>query len=260
MPFRKNSMGLPGSALSKTAMPVFQPKMPLPAFRQSYRIGLFKKTDRAAGLTGVKRNSEMKEIDTRGQACPAPVLMTKAAIENEKAQFLKIIADNKASKENVSVFLKSKHFEISVEEKDGNYIIYGKGEGIEEEPETVPETGETESSAEGKKILVMIPADRMGHGDDELGRKLMINFIKTLKETGPELWRLVFVNSGVRLCVSGSPVLEDLADLMEKGISILVCGTCLTHFDLLEKKELGETTNMLDIVTSIQVADQVVNI
>ena len=35
-----------------------------------------------------------------------------------------------------------------------------------------------------------------GAGDDELGRKLMISFLKTLDEMGDELWRLVFVNNG----------------------------------------------------------------
>jgi hypothetical protein len=39
-----------------------------------------------------------------------------------------------------------------------------------------------------------------------------------------------------------------------------VCGTCLDHFDLLEKKQVGETTNMLDIVTALQLADKVVSI
>jgi len=96
--------------------------------------------------------------------------------------------------------------------------------------------------------------------DDELGLKLMINFIKTLKEMQPDLWRLVFVNNGVKLTVNGSAVLDELKSLAENGTQILVCGTCLTHFNLLDKKEVGETTNMLDIVTAMQVADKVINI
>jgi len=198
----------------------------------------------------------MKEIDARGLACPAPVLMTKAAVENEKADVLKIIVDNRASKENVSLFLESRQFEISVEEKDGNFHITGKGKGIETILESEGKTGEKE----GKKILIVIPTDRMGFGDDDLGKKLMLSFVKTLKEMGSDLWRLVFVNNGVKLCIQGSPALDDLKELVQKGVSILVCGTCLTHFRLLEQKAVGETTNMLDIVTSMQVADQVVNI
>ncbi len=88
----------------------------------------------------------------------------------------------------------------------------------------------------------------------------MVNFIKTLEEMGPELWRLVFVNSGVKLTVDDSAVLEVLQRYEKQGLAILVCGTCLTHFDLLSKKQVGQTTNMLDIVTAMQLADNVVNL
>lgn len=108
--------------------------------------------------------------------------------------------------------------------------------------------------------MVVCASDRMGFGDDELGLKLMINFLRTLKEMGNDLWRLVFVNNGVKLTVDGSEVLADLKDYEKGGLKILVCGTCLTHFNLLERKKVGETTNMLDIVTAMQLADKVISI
>ncbi len=77
---------------------------------------------------------------------------------------------------------------------------------------------------------------------------------------GDELWCLVFVNNGVRLTAIDSEVLADLKELDNSETHILVCGTCLNHFDLLDKKQVGETTNMLDIVTSMQLADKVINI
>jgi hypothetical protein len=39
---------------------------------------------------------------------------------------------------------------------------------------------------------------------------------------------------------------------------VLVCGTCLTHYGLLEAKAVGETSNMLDIVTSLDLADKII--
>jgi predicted peroxiredoxin len=77
---------------------------------------------------------------------------------------------------------------------------------------------------------------------------------------GDELWRLVFVNNGVKLTIEGSDVLEDLKDYENNGLKIMVCGTCLDHFNLLDRKQVGETTNMLDIVTAMQLADKVINI
>ncbi|MGB5423589.1 MAG: sulfurtransferase-like selenium metabolism protein YedF, partial [Desulfobacterales bacterium] len=113
---------------------------------------------------------------------------------------------------------------------------------------------------DAKKIMVMCASDRLGFGDDALGSKLMVNFLRTLKEMGEELWRLVFVNNGVRLTIDGSEVLEDLKAYESTGLKILVCGTCLDHFNILEKKQVGETTNMLDIVTAMQLADKVINL
>ena len=39
----------------------------------------------------------MKEIDARGLACPAPVLQTKATLQEEKPNSVNVIVDNTAS-------------------------------------------------------------------------------------------------------------------------------------------------------------------
>ena len=114
--------------------------------------------------------------------------------------------------------------------------------------------------SQSETILVVIASDRMGFGDDDLGRKLMISFIKTLGEMGDDLWRIVLVNNGVKLTIEGSAVLETLQAYETQKISIWVCGTCLTHFDLLNEKQVGETTNMLDIVTAMQLATKVITL
>jgi len=44
--------------------------------------------------------------------------------------------------------------------------------------------------------MVLIATDRMGFGDNELGQKLIISFIKTIKEMEDELWRLVLSTMG----------------------------------------------------------------
>ena len=198
----------------------------------------------------------MKEIDARGMACPAPVLQTKAALEQEDANTVKVVVDNEASQQNVKRFLESQGFETSLEKNGNEFFITGT---CNKAPQPQPE-GDTQADAGQKKIMVMCTTDRIGFGDDDLGLKLMISFIGTLKEMDPDLWRLVLVNNGVKLTIDGSELLQDLKELEDRGIMILVCGTCLDHFNLLEKKRVGETTNMLDIVTSMQLADKVINI
>lgn len=198
----------------------------------------------------------MREIDARGLACPAPVLQTKAALQDEKPAHVRVVVDNAASQENVKRFLESQGFQTALERIAGDYIVIGRC------GEPLPERAETGGSAaaESRKIMVLCATDRLGYGDDTLGLKLMVNFIRTLKEMGTDLWRLVFVNNGVKLAVEGAEVLGDLKAYEQAGLKILVCGTCLNHFNLLEKKAVGETTNMLDIVTAAQLADKVITL
>ena len=198
----------------------------------------------------------MKEIDCRGLACPAPVLQTKEALEREHPQVIKVVVDNEASKQNVARFMTSQNLEVSIEEQGSEFHIIGR---MGDSP--AAEATVHEHTKDGhRKIMVMVTNNCMGHGDDELGKKLMVSFLKTLKEMGQELWRLVFVNNGVKLTIQGSDMLPILQEHEKAGIYILVCGTCLTHFDLLDQKQVGETTNMLDIVTAMQLADKVITI
>jgi selenium metabolism protein YedF len=203
----------------------------------------------------------MKEIDARGLACPAPVLQTKAALQEEKPAGVRIVVDNAASQQNVQRFLESQGFQTKLEQEGADYLVIGTC--VSGSEDTAPKSAGQESAdqqTEVKKIMVMCATDRIGFGDDKLGLKLMVNFLRTLKEMGNELWRLVFVNNGVKLTIDGSEVLKDLRQYENDGLKILVCGTCLNHFNLLERKQVGETTNMLDIVTAMQVADKVISI
>ena len=198
----------------------------------------------------------MKEIDARGLACPAPVLQAKAALQEESPNGVRVVVDNAASQQNVQRFLESQGFQTVLEQVDSDYVVIGNCDSMS----SVQPHSAAETDGEVKKIMVMCASDRLGFGDDALGLKLMANFLRTLKEMGDELWRLVFVNNGVKLTIEGSDVLEDLKAYESAGLKILVCGTCLDHFQLLKKKRVGETTNMLDIVTAMQLADRVINI
>jgi selenium metabolism protein YedF len=194
-------------------------------------------------------------LDCRGLACPHPVIKTKELTDRGDFQQLTVLVDNPAAQENVSRFLQRAGFQVQMEGQGDTLAIIGSRAAAEtcevlvEKPEEAP-----------RKILVLIGADRLGRGDAVLGAKLMASFIATLKEMGPELWCVVLLNAGVKLAVAGSQVLAGLLDLEQSGVRLLVCGTCLNHFQLLEAKQLGETTNMLDIVTAMQLADHVITL
>jgi selenium metabolism protein YedF len=111
-----------------------------------------------------------------------------------------------------------------------------------------------------QKVVVVIASNVFGSGNDELGAKLMKNFLASLPEFGPDLWRLILLNGGVKLAVKGSLVLDELGALEKAGTKVLSCGACLEFYKLTRELAAGETTNMLDVVTSMQLADKVIKI
>jgi selenium metabolism protein YedF len=198
----------------------------------------------------------METLNCRGLDCPQPVLRTKDFIEaNPQALAFTVVVDNAAAAQNVVRFVESQGFSATLEQNDNDFKI--KAERSEE---TSTESVGKEPATSSEKTLVLITKNTMGSGDDVLGAGLMFNFLNTLNEMGETLWRVVFLNSGIKLTIEGAKTLSAIQQLEAQGISILVCGTCLTHFDLLDQKRVGETTNMLDIVTSMQLADKVINV
>ena len=198
----------------------------------------------------------METLNCRGLSCPQPVLRTKDFIEaNPQTQAFTILVDDAAAAQNVVRFVESQGFSASLDQNDDDFEI--KAERSEE---TTNESVGKEPAMSSEKILVLIPKNTMGSGDDVLGAGLMLSFLNTLNEMGETLWRVVFLNSGIKLTIEGAKTLPAIQQLEAQGVSILVCGTCLTHFNLLDQKGVGETTNMLDIVTSMQLADKVISV
>ncbi len=202
----------------------------------------------------------IKKIDCRTLQCPQPVLKTKEALEQQAVAELSVVVDNDAAVENVSRFLNFQGFEVSVDSDGISSTVSGKRDAEKIKPLETTNSQPAPKDKEYQKILIIISSEHIGKGDDDLGGKLMINFVKTLKEMGSDLWRLVFLNHGVKLCTDKSKVLEEIQTLEESGVDVLVCGACLTHLELMDKKKAGQTTNMLDVITSMQIADKVINL
>lgn len=199
-------------------------------------------------------------LDCRGLACPGPVLRCKECVEKDAPKTLTVTVDNQAAKENVTRFLGMRGYTVAAHEADGLFMLTATASGDAPQPAPAAAPTAPRQAAENPRTAVFITADTVGRGDPELGAKLMVNFVNTLPELGEGLWRVILVNGGVKLAVAGSPVLPKLKDLIASGVSLLVCGTCLDFFGILDKKEVGETTNMLDVVTSLALADKVIQI
>jgi selenium metabolism protein YedF len=197
-------------------------------------------------------------LDCKGLACPKPVLQCKDYIESDGPEEFEVIVDNEAAKENVSRFLGTRGYEAEFQYEGGLWRVTAVKNGNgEAKPQESPAPA---CAPEKQSVCVFITSSEIGAGSDELGAKLMINFLDTLPELDGELWRVVLLNGGVKLATNGSPALDKLKRIEEMGVTILVCGTCLDFFDILDQKAVGQTTNMLDVVTSLQLASKVIRV
>ncbi len=200
-------------------------------------------------------------VDTRGLACPQPVIMTKMALDTD--EHIIVIVDNPAARENVCRLAKSKGCELKVEEKpDGIYISIFSDDSKVKEAESPAGIDDPVGDADRKTgpLVVTIQENRMGRGNDELGYVLIKSFLHTLGEVRPSPDVMIFFNTGVKLCVKGSDVVDDLKHLQETGIKILVCGTCLNFFGLMNDLEAGMISNMYDISETLLSAGKIVTV
>jgi selenium metabolism protein YedF len=98
----------------------------------------------------------------------------------------------------------------------------------------------------------------MGEGDNELGGILMKGFIYALSQQDELPDTMLFYNGGAKLTCESAPTLEDLKSLEAQGVEILTCGTCLNHYGLTEKLQVGSVTNMYVIAEKMTQADLII--
>jgi len=189
-------------------------------------------------------------IDARGLVCPQPVILTNKACEEHGD--ITTIVDNEVAKENVSRLARSKGFCVEIEEKDGLFYLHLTRESLGPERPV--------SKAVAGPTILLVASDGVGQGSDELGQLLMRTFMHTLGEISPLPDRIICLNSGVKLVIEGSLVLDDLRTLGEKGIEIFACGTCLGYYEIKDKVAVGKISNMYDIASALLSAGTIVRL
>ena len=189
----------------------------------------------------------MEYLDLRGKSCPVPVVETKNFLEGRSVGKIEIVLDNSTSSENVRRFLGSKGYSTTVLQDGDLYRVEGTLEGRS-----------LEKKVEVKRSLVFVDGETMGRGSDELGKVLMRSFLNTIKELEVRPWRLIFLNSGVKLATSDSEYITILKDIEATGVEIILCGTCLDFFKLKEKVGVGRVSNMYEILTSFNEATNII--
>ena len=199
-----------------------------------------------------------KIIDATGKACPMPVIMAKKEMEANHDSFI-ITVDNAIAVENLKKLAVSQSYDA---------VVSGSGERFEvrfiTDGREIPETEmivlpDSSAAIRGTgKWVVFMGKDYIGEGDYELGSALVKMFFYTLSQADDVPESILFMNSGVKLPTLDEQVVSHLQALEDRGVKILVCGTCLDYYKLKGDLKLGEISNMYDITEKMFAASKVI--
>lgn len=199
----------------------------------------------------------MITVNAMGDNCPIPVIKTKKAMQQLTGpDTIEVLVDNEIAVQNVTKMAASAGGAVSSEKLgDAEFKVVIEMKGA---PQTEAQEGDTcMPDARGNSIVV-VSSDRMGAGNDELGKVLIKGFIFAVTQLDTLPKKMLFYNGGATLTAEGSDSLEDLRSLEAQGVEILTCGTCLDYYGLKEKLAVGSVTNMYSIVEAMDQAGKII--
>ena len=138
----------------------------------------------------------MIRINAMGDACPLPVVKTLRALQSlGGAGSVETLVDNETAVQNLRRLAESKGCSIEVETiSDAEYrVTITAAEGAELPKE---EAIACTAPAAQKKTVVVISADHMGEGNEELGRALLKAFLFALTQQETLPAAILFYNAG----------------------------------------------------------------
>ena len=207
----------------------------------------------------------MITINAIGDTCPIPVIKTQNAIKAlTKADEVEVLVDNEVAVQNLTKLAGSMGCGVKSEkkaEKEYRVVITVSEDKLPEQTEEKESVKESEAVCipdARKNTVVVIASDKMGEGEDELGKVLIKGYIYALTQLETLPKTILFYNKGAYLTCEGSASLEDLKSLEAQGVEILTCGTCLNYYGITEKLQVGTVTNMYVIAETMAKADKVV--
>lgn len=108
--------------------------------------------------------------------------------------------------------------------------------------------------------VILITREGMGSADAALQHKLLDTYLSLLLENGSLPVAICFYTEGVKLVVEGSPLLERLSQIEQRGVRLIICSTCLGYFGLTEKVRVGIVGGMSDILEAQARAGKVITL
>jgi len=110
------------------------------------------------------------------------------------------------------------------------------------------------------ETIILITREGMGSAEVTLQYKLLDTYLNLLMENNSLPAAICFYTDGVKLVVEGSPLLERLSQIEQRGVRLIICSTCLNYFGLSEKVRVGIVGGMPDIIEAQGNAEKVITL
>lgn len=184
----------------------------------------------------------MQIVDARGLECPKPVIKAKEALDGGAVK-LKILVDNEVAASNVTRFLKGRGLDIKREGEAPNITVEG------EKNDVGVKTAAPEAKAASWSLLLL--SDKIGADSAGLGDVLMKAFLGTIVKGATLPDAVALMNDGVKMALEERSTCDTLRELEQAGVPLLICGTCVKHFNITDKVKIGVISNMFEITDTV---------
>ena len=202
----------------------------------------------------------MVKVNGMGKNCPIPLIETKKAIKAlTSPDIVEVMVDNNMAVKNITRFATDSGYKITTDKiSDKEFKLTINVDEIKKAEEKSCDCAACGATDNTGNIVIAIGSEKMGCGDEKLGKNLMKAFIYSVSQAEVHPKTMLFFNGGAHLTCEGSLSIEDLNNLKELGVTIKTCGTCLDFYGLKDKLKVGDVTNMYDIVTTMEEASLVI--
>ena len=198
--------------------------------------------------TAGKEEKKVKFIDTSEDRCVLPVIQAKRALE--KNSLVELLVNDEENVKKIHDFAAENNCKfVSEVTESGVYKVILEKEVTKEKEQIL--------QIKDDSYIVVINKQIMGHGSEELGKKLMKAFLYTLTEQEVLPKKILFYNGGALLVDKNrSHVLKELKELEDNGVEIMCCGACIDYYKV--DLAIGNSSNMYFIVEDMRTANRVV--
>ena len=108
--------------------------------------------------------------------------------------------------------------------------------------------------------ILVFTRNGLGEAPADLQQKLAAKFLQLNLDANTLPAKILFYTDGVKLACEGSPVINELKALKDRGVELVLCSTCLDYFGLRDKVQVGIVGGMPDIIEALGQAGKFISL